>query len=119
MLKVKLSSSTLLEKRFSPSKAGYDAVDVDSFIDEIINDYLLIERNLIISQSELNELNKKIESLQKEKSNLEIELSKYKTRFNNIKDEDKVTTSNIELLRKIHSYEKALWDAGIDPTKIK
>ena len=119
MLKVKLTSNEILDKRFTASTAGYDAVDVDTFIDEIIKDYLLIEKNLIISEHEFKELNKKIDSLNKEKTSLEIENSKLKKRFSNIKEEDNVTTSNIELLRKLHLYEKALWDAGIDPTKIK
>ena len=67
---------------------------------------------------EVEEKDLKIKKLEEEKSALEIELGKYKARFSNIKAEDNVTTGNIELLKRINLLEKALYNAGIDPSKI-
>jgi DivIVA domain-containing protein len=119
MAKLSLDSTKILQKVFKGQKGGYDSTDVDAFLDEIIKDYRIVEQNCLLLQSELDELNKKISDLHNKNSDLEIELVKYKARLNNIKDGDNVTTDNIELIRKINLYEKALYDHNIDPTKLK
>ena len=102
-----------------PSTSGYDSLEVDTFLDKILEDYKFLERNEILLKEELEDLMKKITELTEDKKQLEIELSKYKSRFQNIKVSDNVTTENIELLKKINVYEKALYERGIDPTKLK
>ena len=102
-----------------PSTSGYDSLEVDTFLDKILEDYKFLERNEILLKEELEDLMKKITELTEDKKQLEIELSKYKSRFQNIKVSDNVTTENIELLKKINVYEKALYEKRIDPTKLK
>ena len=119
MAKLKLNHSDILDKKFSPSESGYDAYEVDSFLDKILEDYEFIEKNELLLIEELEALNKKIKELTDNKKELEIELTKFKSRFQNIKDCDNVTTDNIELLKKINVYEKYLYEKGVDPTKLK
>ena len=118
MLKLNLTSKEILNKLFAPSDKGYNAYDVDEFLDKIIQDYKLVEDNVLLLNKEFEEKDLKIKKLEEEKSALEIELGKYKARFSNIKAEDNVTTDNIELLKRINLLEKALYNAGIDPSKI-
>ena len=114
-----LSSSDILEKTFPQVPRGYDAHQVDAFLDKILRDYREVEANKLLLKQEYENLIKKIEELEKENKNLAIELQKYKNRFANLKEDDDVNLNNINLIKKIRSYEKYLWHIGVNPQTIK
>ncbi|MEA5061312.1 MAG: DivIVA domain-containing protein [Erysipelotrichaceae bacterium] len=118
-VKLTLSSEQLLAKVFPDAIHGYSALDVDEFIDLIINDYREIESNYLVSKSELDLLNAKIDSLRKENEALTIENRSFQKRFDGIKESDNPTSDNITLLKKINKLEKFLWKQGFDPNTIK
>jgi hypothetical protein len=93
--------------------------EVDKFLDMIIQDYKLVESNIVIPQKEYETLINKNKVLESEKRKIEVELERYKARFTNIKSSDNVTTDNIELVRKINALEKFLWAHGYNPDTIK
>lgn len=118
-IKLVLSSKEILDKVFTISPRGYDAFEVDQFLDRVLKDYATIETNYLLSKREIEDNNKRLKQLEKEKHDLEIELSKYRNRFSNVKDTDNVTADNIQLIKKINAYEKFLWNNGFNPTTIK
>ncbi len=118
-IKLVLSSDEILNKVFPTAPRGYNAFEVDEFLDRIIKDYETLEANCLMSSQEIGMLNERIANLEKEKHNLEIELGKYKNRFNNVKPDDNVTEENIHLIKKINAYEKFLWNHGYNPSTIK
>jgi len=119
MIKLALDSKQLLDKVFRGVPRGYDPYEVDSFIDEIIKDYLLVENNVLSDRKEIDNLNRQIAELKEENRTLEIEIGKYKSRFSNIKSTDNVTSDNMELIKTINKYEKFLFQNGFNPKNIK
>ena len=118
-IKLVLSSEEIYNKVFPIAPRGYDAFEVDEYLDKILKDYETLEANHVMSAEEINSLNERIAQLEKEKHALEIELGKYKNRFNNVKTSDNVTEENIHLIKKINAYEKFLWNHGYNPSTIK
>jgi len=118
-VKLVLSSKALLEKVFTFSNNGYDAYQVDEFLDRIINDYKIVENNLLITKESINIYTDRIEVLTKENNELKAELEIYKKKYDGISDSKNVTNENLEYIKRISLLEKALYKQGIDPTKIK
>lgn len=118
MLKLKLTSKEILNKIFPPSDRGYNAFSVDEFLDKVLEDYKTVEANTLLLNKDVEEKDAKIKKLEETISSLQIEIAKLKGRLSNIKDEDNVTSSNIELIKRINLLEKALYKAGVDPSKI-
>lgn len=58
---IQLSSKDILEKEFKSSMRGYNQVEVDEFLDVIIQDYEAFQR-------ELEQLKNEVERLQKQSS---------------------------------------------------
>lgn len=117
--KLFLSSETILNKVFPGAPRGYDPLVVDQYLDTIINDYRIVEANVIISQKEIDSLQKKIEELERKNEELVIENDRYKARFSNIKSDDNVTTDNINYLKRINALENFMYKHGFDPKDVK
>ena len=118
-IKLVLSSEEIGNKVFKGVPRGYDPYEVDKFLDSIIADYEKVEGNYLASQSEMDELNKKIKKLEEERHYLEIELSRLKTKYANVKPTDAVTDDNINLIKRINVLERFLWRNGFNPNDIK
>ena len=118
-IKLVLSADEILKKVFPISPKGYDAFEVDEFLDRILKDYETIQSNYLVEAREIDGLKKKINDLEAEKKKLELELGRYKNRFANVKENDNVTEENIHLIKKINAYEKFLWNHGFNPSTIK
>ena len=118
-IKLTLTSKEILEKTFPGAPRGYDPYQVDEFLDQILKDYVEIESNFLMKKEEIDALNAKVESLKKEKQQLEIELGKYKERFSNIKASDVVTSDNMDLIKKVNKYETFIYKMGYNPHTIK
>ena len=85
----------------------------------VLQDYKVVEANVLLSSKEFESLKEKNKLLESEKRKIEVELERYKVRFTNINPSDNVTTDNIELVRKINALEKFLWAHGYNPDTIK
>lgn len=118
MIKLKLTSTQILDQVFPGKPRGYDPLVVDQYLDKIIQDYVTVENNVLMMKKEVDDYILKIKDLEKEKKNLEIELSKYKSRFAYIKESNNVTSDNLDLLKKIHAYEVFLYQHGFSPEDI-
>ena len=117
-IKLVLSSEEIGNKVFKGVPRGYDPYEVDKFLDSIISDYEKVEENYLASQEEMRGLNEKIRKLE-ERHFLEIELSKIKAKYTNVKPTDAVNDDNINLIKRINVLEKFLWRNGFNPDNIK
>ena len=104
-IKLNFDSSFILEKQFDGQLRGYDAYQVDKFLDLIIKDYKTIEANHLMEKEELD--------------SLKAELEEYKNKLGNIKDSNVVNSENLELVKKITALENFIYSHGFDPTRIK
>ncbi len=117
--KLDLSAEKILKKRFSANVKGYQALEVDTFLDCVIKDYEFLE---LYQKSEIPmiETLKAENKAYKEKiQELEIQNALLKEKFKNLDDDTGVSLSNIELLKRIKSLESALFRLGKDPNKIE
>ena len=62
-IKLKNSSVLLVNKEFKISPKGYNGLEVDQLLDQIIKDYELVENNCLLSKQEAESLQKKIDDL--------------------------------------------------------
>ena len=118
-IKLVLSSEEIGNKVFKGVPRGYDPYEVDKFLDSIISDYEKVEENYLASQEEMRGLNERIRKLEEERHYLEIELSKIKAKYTNVKPTDAVNDDNINLIKRINVLEKFLWRNGFNPDNIK
>ena len=118
-IKLNFDSSMILEKQFDGQLRGYNALQVDKFLDMIIKDYKIIEENCLVEKNIVEQLKKENAELQKQLDDAKVENSRMKSRVGGIKDSNSVSNENINNLKKIAAYEKFLYNHGYDPTKIK
>lgn len=118
-MKLELTSQQLLLKVFPEAIYGYNPLDVDEFLDLIINDYKEVEKNHLLTKSEMTRLNARIEKLRVENENLLIENKSLNKRLDGIKSSDTPNIGNIELIQRINKLEKFLWKNGFNPDDIK
>ena len=119
-LKLKLNSQKIVDKEFSGKKPGYDALEVDQFLDVIINDYMSMEKYCLETYKTIVELQKTCKIYKERLENTEVQNEILNDKLKNISDNDtNVSLSNIDLLKKISQLEQALYKAGIDPNSIK
>lgn len=119
LIKLNLTSQDILNKQFKPSKSGYDSYEVDEFLDSIINDYRLVEKNMLLKKKQYDDLLKQFHEIKEQKDKLEIKNRSYEDKLKDINDTSKVTIDNIDLIKKIDRYERFLWKQGINPNNIK
>ncbi len=113
---VKLNSNKILAKEFNANVKGYAMSEVDAFLDVVIQDYEIFEEMMKDYQS----LKKEFAKLKESHKKLAIENAMYKQRLDGIKANDSnASYDNLELYKRISALEKALYIAGVDPTKVK
>ncbi len=118
-VKLFLSSNAILEKVFHGATPGYNPLEVDTFLDQVIKDYKIVESNYLLKKKEVDDLNAKIERLENENSALKLENEKFNQRYGNLKPTENVSQDNMKLLKRIDALEKFLFKEGYDVTKIK
>ena len=99
-IKTKLDRKTIYDKRFTKNVKGYDALEVDQFLDIIIDDY----------EQFLNMIN----TLEKEKADLLAEIMSLKQELRNSKlsmevvksNADNSDVTNVDIMRRLSQLEK-------------
>ena len=111
------SSQTLLDKQFKHSEQGYDPLEVDTVLDQIIEDYKELES--LVGKN--NSLNEQITQLKKEIQSLQTELEKERKRVKYLpKDQKEYHIDNYELLLRVGKLEKIIQEnLNISPEDIK
>ena len=119
--KTNFTSEELLNKKFSYSKNGYNALEVDKVLDQIIEDYEKYELNSNPSGVDIEKLAKEIDSLKKENQDLKAELEKEKNKWKYIsRDHKDIHIDNYELLQRIGKLEMVIHEKlNMNPDEIK
>jgi len=117
--KINYSSNSLLNVKFSANTKGYDASEVDMTLDKMIADYHFYEKYYSQTKQYIQELEKLVGDLKEEKRNYELEIATLKNRLKAFNGKSAQGQNNLELVQKISKLEYALYQKGIDPTKIK
>ncbi len=117
--KKKLTSDDILNKEFSKNVKGYDPLEVDRFLDDVIASFSFFETRVVQLESKLKENQALLEGKISECSKLQVENVKLKNKLQKIEPLNNVSSDNLDLLRRIDSLEKALYKLGEDPSKIK
>jgi divIVA domain len=121
-LKLKLSASEINSKEFQAKNGGYDALQVDRYLDLIVNDYIAFEQYENSTKklyTNYDELVKTCEIYKTKLSESEYQRTLLQEKVEVLKQNEGNATSNIELLQRISTLEQALYNLGKDPSKIK
>ena len=105
--KVNFSSNDILEKEFTIKPKGYDAEQVDEFLDQVIEDYKMFENleNQLKTEVKTNSfLRKQLGDLELENEILNKKLGEYRYTAS------KGDFGNIELLKKISELEQEVFE---------
>ena len=117
-IKLKLKAEEIANYKFRNTPRGYDAFEVDKYLDQIIKDYLSIENGGLVSQVELDEANRKIKDLEEQINKLTIENEKLAKKAS-LNKGDNVNQDNVKILKRIDALERYLYKKGINPNTIK
>lgn len=118
-VKLLLDSNKIFHRDFAGTKPGYDALQVDAFLDVIIKDYDSFAKYQEEVEQEEKDLNSKVSMLTEELSKAEAENAQLKSKLQDIDGNQDAAFSNINYLQRIAKLEKALSKAGINPNTIE
>ena len=113
------SSKSLLDVKFEPDHKGYDALEVDQVLDQLIDDLKFYEKYYNDSRNYIRKLESEVQNLKDKIHNMEMEVANIKNKYSGIKPGQEVTEGNINYLKRISKLEEALYKKGVDPESIK
>lgn len=113
-----LNYQEILNKKFKPSKNGYSPIEVDEFLDEIIELINFYDKKVEERDKNIEALKNSIQKLNQDNVDLKKELETLKKTYKNIKAEDIGKYSNYDLIKKVNIYESKLLELGIDITDL-
>lgn len=128
---LKLNEKDILNKKFKKDIKGYDASEVDAFLDIVIKDYVTIKHIIANHEAEVASLNNEIKRLQggdaknntaalKERIRaLEVENASYKNKLKGLNSDDNVGKENYVYIKRLRELENFLYQLGYDPKTLK
>lgn len=117
--KLILDSNKIFHKTFEGNKPGYDALQVDTFLDIVIKDYDTFQNYVTYTTQEIEDMKTKVDMLNKQLSQVEAENASLKAKLGDVSSNEDASYNNLELLKRISSLEKALSKVGINPSTIE
>lgn len=121
-LDLKLSAQEINSKEFTGKNGGYDALQVDKYLDLIVNDYISFEKfvnNYKKTISDYEDLKKLCDTYKDKLSESEYQRALIQEKLDVLRQNVSTDLSNIELLQRISVLEQAIYKLGKDPSKIK
>lgn len=126
-----LTEKDILNKEFKKDIKGYDAQEVDYFLDQVIKDYISFQKEETalnaeiatlrnqIHQAELKNNKPDVLALKKRIHDLELENASYKNKLSGLKAGDKINAENVDIIKRMRMLENFIWQLGFDPTTFK
>jgi DivIVA domain-containing protein len=118
-VKLHLDSNKIYHKEFEGTKPGYDALQVDSFLDIVIQDYETFESYVAETDAKIEQLTSTLTMLNEQITTLEAENISLKNKLADVASNPDASLNNLELLKRISTLEKTLKKAGINPNTIE
>lgn len=100
MNKVILTAETILDKSFNVDFKGYSPMEVDGFLDQVLEDYQAYEANMVELQQTIEHLKGEIASLKAQ--NIELAGRQKAT-------ENTTSFSSIDLLKRVSRLEQEVF----------
>ncbi len=126
-----LSEKDILNKKFKKDIKGYDAQEVDEFLDDVIKDYLSFQKEIISLNAYAESLKGKINQIEAKSSmpdvlalkkrihDLELENASYKNKLSGLQEGDRVNSENVDYIKRIRQLENFVWQLGYNPMTFK
>ena len=117
--KINLTAEDILNKEFSVQYKGYVPEEVDSFLDEVLEDF----KNILDIENYYETQNKALQKsnaiLRNKVDELETELELEKSRKSEVRNTNLGSTSNLDLIKKIASLESELFQTKKELEEVK
>lgn len=104
--KIQLSPKKIVNKQFQIDFKGYNAEEVDYFLDIVVNDYENFAAMLNESYTQIDKLQKVNDELRQKVNQLEKEKMIQNDQLKSMEDN---LSTNIDLLKRISNLEKAVY----------
>jgi DivIVA domain-containing protein len=126
-----LTEKEILNKKFPKDIKGYDAAEVDLFLDQIIKDYGTFQKEISAMNAEILSLKGKLHQIEQANAKpdvvalrkrihaLELENASMKNKLVGIQEGDKVSSENMEYIKRIRMLENFIWQLGFDPKTLR
>lgn len=101
-----LTAKDILQKEFSRSMRGYNAAEVDEYLDSIIRDYDSYQKDVVFLKNENERLISKVDELTKQ-----LTLAK-----KNVPNTPGSGVTNFDILKRLSNLEKHVFGAKIANT---
>lgn len=106
MANLNYSPKDILQQEFKTKMRGYDPVEVDEFLDNVIKDYESYNKEILALQEEADRLNAKVAELSKNQGATP-------TRTTQEAPKSQVVT-NFDILKRLSNLEKEVFDKKLD-----
>ena len=104
--KIQLSPKKIVNKEFQIDFKGYNAEEVDYFLDMVVNDYEMFATMLNDSYMQIEKLQKANDELKQKVNQLETEKMIQNDQLKSMEDN---LSANVDLLKRISNLEKAVY----------
>ncbi|CVH74204.1 Cell cycle protein GpsB [Clostridiales bacterium CHKCI006] len=104
--KLQLSPTKILNKEFKVDFKGYNATEVDYFLDVVIEDYETFKKLLNMAYEKIETLNSRNQKLKEQIQNLEKENALIKDQYNQLEEN---STSNVDILKRLSLLEREVF----------
>ncbi|HHU28643.1 TPA: DivIVA domain-containing protein [bacterium] len=115
---LKLTPNIILEKEFSVQTRGYNADEVDEFLDLIIKDYENMRNYIENLELNLRAAENNILMLKNKINDLELELEVAKTKERRVPSVEQ-SVSNLDLLKRISQLEAMIYQQKMKEEELK
>lgn len=97
---LKLSAKDIFEKEFEKSLRGFKPIEVDSFLDDVINDY-----------QKMADMNNNLKRLEEENARLKKEVEELRIRVatNSRSTDNQTQNHQIDILKRLSNLEKKVF----------
>ena len=105
LAKLTYSARDILQKEFKTKVRGYDSIEVDEFLDNVIKDYEAYNQELLALKEENHRLVNKVDQLTQNQATL-----------SRMKQEAPKTTAvtNFDILKRLSNLEKEVFGSKLD-----
>lgn len=109
MANIIFTPKDILEQDFKTKMRGYDPIEVDEFLDDVIKDYEAYSKELLKLKEENDRLKAKIEQLQKAKPAQRTQAEPVKS----------AAVTNFDILKRLSNLENEVFGKKLDQEKRK
>lgn len=105
--KIQLTPKKILNKEFKVDFKGYNATEVDYFLDTVLADYESFAKMIEVANKEMDDLAKENQALKQEIARLKQENTLAKENVQSLEDQ---VSPQVDILKRLSALEKAVFN---------